>query len=293
MFLILYVIFTLIIVGFFTLFERKILAFIQIRKGPSKVGLSGILQPMADAVKLFLKSLNSPLFSNLSLYSLSPFFFICLSLTFFFLKPFHFGLIFTHGMLILRFFYSLGVYSSLFTGWSSNSKYALIGSMRSVTQSLSYEVTLSLIFLFFCLIYSSSSVSLIIEKNFFMFNLFMNFLILLILFINFLIEASRAPFDLSECEFELVSGFNVEYGGVEFSFVFLGENLMLIFNSLILSIFLSNYEFFYLFWCVMVTMMVFTRGSYPRYRLDFMIELCWLLFIPFLVYMFIPLLMMM
>nr|AKE49628.1 NADH dehydrogenase subunit 1 [Liposcelis nr. bostrychophila AZ] len=284
--LIFYILLILLSVAFFTLLERKVLSMIQIRKGPFKVGLVGILQPFSDAVKLFTKSSFFSSKSNHLISTISPIYFFFLSLLFFFFKPLFVCPIFSPLILILMFLFSIGVYSTLYTGWSSNSKFSLIGSMRSIVQSISYEITLSMVFLYFCFIYSSLNIFFYMKINLFFFNFFMNFLTLLLLVLNFLIESNRTPFDMSECESELVSGFNVEYGGMEFSLIFLGENLMLIFNSFILSLYLSSYLFLSFFWLLMVILFIVIRGSYPRLRLDYMLKLCWLIFIPLILVLF-------
>nr|AHA47089.1 NADH dehydrogenase subunit 1 [Liposcelis paeta] len=282
--LIFYLLLTLLGVAFFTLLERKILGLIQVRKGPWKVGLIGILQPMADAAKLFTKDSLFSMKSNFKLYDYSVMFFFILSLIFFFSKPFFFQLLNFYSFLFLLFLYSLGVYAPLITGWSSNSKFSLIGSMRSIMSSISYEIPLGMIFFFLCFFYSSASLMEMMKKNYYY--IFLYFVFLWVLFIIFSIEGNRTPFDLSECESELVSGFNVEYGGTEFSFIFLGENLMLLFNSLILSIIFYP-QFTNLIWIFFILLFILTRGSFPRFRLDHMITLCWFMAIPSLTYMMI------
>nr|AKE07185.1 NADH dehydrogenase subunit 1 [Liposcelis nr. bostrychophila AZ] len=281
MILIFYFLLILLSVAFFTLLERKFLGFVQIRKGPFKVGLVGMFQPFSDAIKLFSKSSFFSIKSNHFLSVISPIYFFFLSLIFFFFKPFFSLSIFSLLVLILMFLYSIGIYCTLFTGWASNSKFSLIGSIRSITQSISYEITLGVIFLYFSLSYASLNLFFYMNFNVLFFNLLMNFLILSLFMINFLIESNRTPFDLAECESELVSGFNVEYGGMEFSLIFLGENLMLIFNSLVITIYMSSIFYISTVWIVMVMVMILIRGAYPRLRLDFMLKLCWLKFLPF------------
>nr|AEP83128.1 NADH dehydrogenase subunit 1 [Liposcelis bostrychophila]ATU74621.1 NADH dehydrogenase subunit 1 [Liposcelis bostrychophila] len=277
--LILHIVLMLLSVALFTLFERKILGLIQLRKGPCKVGPLGLLQPFSDALKLFSKFSSAPIKGNLMLYYFTPLYFLILSLVFFLNKPFLSTSFFTLSILVLLFLYTTSVYTTLVTGWSSNSKYSLIGSMRSIAQSLSYEITLGLLFFSFAFIMSSTLMFKIMNFNSSMLQLFYCPLSM-ILFLNYLIESNRTPFDLSECESELVSGFNVEFGGAEFSLIFLGENLMLVFNSLVLSFFIGSISVYLIFWLVIIFIKVSIRGAYPRYRLDSMMELCWLIYLP-------------
>ena len=214
------------------------------------------------------------------LYYFTPLYFLLLSLIFFLNKPFFSSSFFTLSILILLFLYTTSVYTTLVTGWSSNSKYSLIGSIRRVAQSLSYEVTLGLLFFSFAFLISSTLLYKIINFNSFLLQLFF-FPILTILFLNYLVERNRTPFDLSECESELVSGFNVEFGGAEFSLIFLGENLILVFNSLVLSVLAGRSPTYLILWILIIYLKISIRGAYPRYRLDRIIELCWLIFLPF------------
>jgi NADH:ubiquinone oxidoreductase subunit H len=264
----------LISVAFFTLFERKILGLIQLRKAPSKVGVIGIFQPFADAIKLFSKDKRSPKLRNFLTYFYSPIYILVLRLLFFLNKTAFWGYIFFKEVLALILLFSLGVYRTLIPGWSSNSKYSLIGGYRRIAQSLSYEVVLGL--RFFLLRLTLASLSLYTIKNY---NLFLSFVPLFVfLFFSLIIEINRRPFDLSECESELVSGFNVEYGGLEFSLIFLGENLIIIFSSYLISLFFKNFQFF--IFIRFIFLIVWIRGRYPRIRFDKMIIICWVILLP-------------
>nr|YP_009104517.1 NADH dehydrogenase subunit 1 [Liposcelis entomophila]AHA47071.1 NADH dehydrogenase subunit 1 [Liposcelis entomophila] len=270
----------LISVAFLTLLERKLLGMIQLRKGPSKVGIYGIFQPFADAMKLFSKNTDSLMKSKNLFFFLSPLLFRYLSLLFFMFKLFIFGEIYSMSMMMILFLFSLSVYPSLMSGWSSNSKYSLIGGMRSIVQSLSYEITLSLIMFYFCILFSSVTITKFYKLNKLFFSLSITFVFFILLLMNLLIENSRSPFDLSEGESELVSGFNVEYGGLEFSLIFLGENSMVVFSALLLAS-ISTSSFMSLSALLILLTIIVLRGSFPRFRINELLNLCWMIFIPF------------
>jgi NADH-ubiquinone oxidoreductase chain 1 len=212
---------TLIAIAFFTLLERKILGYSHLRKGPNKVRFIGLLQPIADAVKLFLKELNIPTSSNTLAFFLAPILTLILAISIWILYPFFTSPIkFTFGVLLFLAISSVNVYSALIRGWLSNSKYALLGSLRGIAQTISYEVRISLIiispiiFMKTFLLQSIASVSLI----------FISTPILLIIWLtSILAETNRTPFDLAEGESELVSGFNTEYRSGTFAIIFIGE----------------------------------------------------------------------
>nr|YP_010947331.1 NADH dehydrogenase subunit 1 [Mustilizans capella]WGO62347.1 NADH dehydrogenase subunit 1 [Mustilizans capella] len=275
----------LIGVAFLTLLERKILGYIQIRKGPNKVGVIGILQPFSDAIKLFTKEQIYPSFSNYLIYYFSPVISFILSLFIWVLIPYSFNML-TFNLGILFFFCctSLGVYSVMIAGWSSNSNYALLGGLRAVAQTISYEVSLALILM--------STVVMIMDFNlliFFYFQKLVWFLIFmfplcLCWFSSMLAETNRTPFDFAEGESELVSGFNIEYSSGGFALIFLAEYSSILFMSLLyVIVYLGGYNMSFFFYMKMVMisfLFVWVRGTLPRYRYDKLMYLAWKIYLP-------------
>nr|YP_010947409.1 NADH dehydrogenase subunit 1 [Oberthueria caeca]WGO62438.1 NADH dehydrogenase subunit 1 [Oberthueria caeca] len=272
-------------VAFLTLLERKVLGYIQIRKGPNKVGLMGILQPFSDAVKLFTKEQTYPSFSNYLIYYFSPVISFILSLFIWLLVPYFFNMVmFNLGILFFFCCTSLGVYSIMIAGWSSNSNYSLLGGLRAVAQTISYEVSLALIFM--------SSVLLIMDfnlMNFFYYQKYVWFLMImfplcLCWFSSMLAETNRTPFDFAEGESELVSGFNIEYSSGGFALIFLAEYSSILFMSLLyVIVYLGGYElnFFFYFKLVMISFLfIWVRGTLPRYRYDKLMYLAWKIYLP-------------
>nr|YP_010895261.1 NADH dehydrogenase subunit 1 [Psilota atra]WJW73826.1 NADH dehydrogenase subunit 1 [Psilota atra] len=276
----------LVSVAFLTLLERKVLGYIQIRKGPNKVGLMGIPQPFCDAIKLFTKEQTYPLLSNYISYYFSPIFSLFLSLLLwmsmpFFIKLFSFNL----GLLFFMCCTSLGVYTVMIAGWSSNSNYALLGGLRSVAQTISYEVSLALILLSFIFLINNYNM-----LNFYYYQMYIWFIFLLyplafVWLIISLAETNRTPFDFAEGESELVSGFNVEYSSGSFALIFLSEYASILFMSMLFSlIFLGGNVFsFFFFLKLMFISFVFiwVRGTLPRFRYDKLMYLAWKVFLPF------------
>nr|YP_010528883.1 NADH dehydrogenase subunit 1 [Scopula subpunctaria]AVM80876.1 NADH dehydrogenase subunit 1 [Ectropis obliqua]UXW89755.1 NADH dehydrogenase subunit 1 [Scopula subpunctaria] len=275
----------LIGVAFLTLLERKVLGYIQIRKGPNKVGLIGILQPFSDAIKLFTKEQTFPIYSNYFSYYFSPVISFILSLMIWMLIPYYFNLIsFNLGILFFFCCTSLGVYTVMVAGWSSNSNYALLGGLRSVAQTISYEVSLALIFM--------SSIILIMDFNLFKFMEYQDFI--WFLFIMFplglcwlsssMAETNRTPFDFAEGESELVSGFNVEYSSGGFALIFLAEYSSILFMSMLfVMIYLGGYGMNLLFYFKLVFisfLFIWVRGTLPRYRYDKLMYLSWKSYLP-------------
>nr|QJF46463.1 NADH dehydrogenase subunit 1 [Hydrelia parvulata] len=275
----------LIGVAFLTLLERKVLGYIQIRKGPNKVGIMGILQPFSDAIKLFTKEQIYPLYSNYISYYFSPVINFMLSLMIWMLMPYYFNLFsFNLGILFFLCCTSLGVYTVMISGWSSNSNYALLGGLRAVAQTISYEVSLALILL--------SSIILIMDFNLINFSLYQNIIWFLFImmplsmcwFSSSLAETNRTPFDFAEGESELVSGFNVEYSSGGFALIFLAEYSSILFMSMLfVLIFMGGYNlslFFYLKFVFISFLFIWVRGTLPRYRYDKLMYLAWKTYLP-------------
>ena len=231
----------LIAIAFFTLIERKVMASIQRRKGPNVVGIWGFLQPFADALKLVVKEIIIPNRANKFLFIFGPAITLFLSFFGWIVISFDlYSLIWNLNSSLLYVFVvsSLGVYGILLSGWASNSKYALMGSLRSVSQMISYEVSISLILIPIILLSSSLNLNKImfmqLKTVWFLFPLFP---IVIIFFISILAETNRVPFDLPEAEAELVAGYNVEYSGITFASFFLGEYANILLMSSLFVIF--------------------------------------------------------
>nr|UTN43151.1 NADH dehydrogenase subunit 1 [Strongylocotes lipogonus] len=265
-------------VAFFSLFERKLLGYIQYRKGPNKVVL-GMFQPFADALKLFSKKEETPHSSFQVMYVISPFVLFLLSLVSWTFYPLVFGgPNFESSLFVILVIISLSVFGLIFSGWYSNSKYTLLGCSRALAQSISYEVGLTMSVVIMIILFSELSFSSFIQFNQLGLAKFITFLPLqVMMFTIFLSESNRSPFDLAEGESELVSGYSVEYGGLSYILIFLGENLSLLWLCVVLSV-LFKWEMLALF----VVLSVWVRGTLPRIRFDKMMSLFWLSVLPLL-----------
>lgn len=289
----------LISVAYFTIAERKLMGSIQRRKGPNVIGFVGLLQPLADGLKLFVKETILPSNSNLYVFLLAPILTFILSLIGWSVIPLAENIVISDinlGILYLLAVSSLSVYGIIMAGWSSNSKYPFLGSLRSAAQMISYEVSIGFIIINICICVGSYNLTDIVlaQKNiWFIVPLFPMFLIF---YISMLAETNRHPFDLPEAEAELVSGYNVEYSAMTFALFFLGEyaNMLLMstFSSILfLGGWLPIFDIFPLnifpgsFWLsfkiiIGVVFFILTRAALPRYRYDQLMYIGWKSFLP-------------
>ena len=287
-------------VAYLTLMERKVIAAMQLRKGPNVVGPFGLLQPLADGLKLMLKEVIVPFKANKILFLAAPVITFTLALIAWAVIPFGEGLVLADiniGVTYLLATSSLGVYGIIIAGWASNSKYAFLGAIRSSAQMISYEVSIGLIIINVVLLSGSLNLSEIVlaQKDcWFIWPLFPMFILF---FVSTLAETNRLPFDLPEAESELVAGYNVEYSSLPFAMFFLGEYANMILMSAMTSIlFLGgwlppfNNAFFNLIpgliWFVLKILFllfcfIWIRASLPRYRYDQLMRLGWKVFLPF------------
>nr|ASL05692.1 NADH dehydrogenase subunit 1 [Monochamus sutor] len=279
------VICVLIGVAFLTLLERKVLGYIQIRKGPNKVGFIGLIQPFSDAIKLFSKEQTFPYMSNFNLYYFSPLMNLFLALVLWICMPLlSMNVSFNLSILYFLSVSSLSVYTVMLAGWSSNSNYSLLGSLRAVAQTISYEVSLALILMsFLYLILSLNILDLMKYQKYIWFIVLMLPLCFMWL-VSSLAETNRTPFDFAEGESELVSGFNVEYSSGGFAMIFLAEYASILFMSFMCCMlfmggdlmsfnFFMKIGFFSFLW-------IWVRGTLPRYRYDKLMYLAWKGYLP-------------
>nr|AMW68059.1 NADH dehydrogenase subunit 1 [Myiodactylus osmyloides] len=279
------IIMVLVGVAFLTLLERKVLGYIQIRKGPNKVGICGIPQPFCDAIKLFTKEQTYPIVSNYLMYYFSPIISLFLSLFIWMIYPYLTNLYsFNLGILFFLCCTSMGVYTVMIAGWSSNSNYALLGGLRAIAQTISYEVSMALLLLSLVILIGSYN---LMDFEFYQKNIWFLYLFFplgLMWMSSSLAETNRTPFDFAEGESELVSGFNVEYSSGGFALIFLAEYASILFMSMLFSLMFLGAGifsiFFYLKLLFIAFMFIWVRGTLPRYRYDKLMYLAWKSYLP-------------
>jgi NADH-quinone oxidoreductase subunit H len=289
----------LISVAYFTLAERKIMGSIQRRKGPNVIGYLGLLQPLADGLKLFAKETILPSNANLIIFLIAPMLTFILSLIGWAVIPFSEGAVLADinvGILYLFAVSSLSVYGIITSGWSSNSKYPFLGALRSTAQMVSYEVSIGFIIITVVTCSGSFNLTEIVLAQKTIWYFIPLFPMFIMFAISALAETNRHPFDLPEAEAELVSGYNVEYSAMGFALFFLGEYAnMLLMSSLISILFLGGwlplFDIFFLNWIpgsiwfslkisLGVVFFIWMRAALPRYRYDQLMALGWKIFLP-------------
>jgi len=295
----------LLSVAYLTYAERKVIAAMQLRKGPNVVGPFGLLQPIADAVKLLFKETILPSGANRIVFLMAPMLTFILAMVGWAVIPFDAGMVLADinvGILYLFAISSLGVYGVIMAGWASNSKYPFLGALRSAAQMVSYEVSMGFVIITILLLVGSLNLSDIVLAQQGSYGLFSWFWLpmlpmFVIFFVSTLAETNRSPFDLPEGESELVAGFFVEYSAMTFALFFLGEYANMILMSAMTSIlflggWLPPFDFAPFTWipgpiwlfakiALVLFFFLWVRATFPRYRYDQLMRLGWKVFLPF------------
>lgn len=289
----------ILFIAYLTYAERRVIASIQLRRGPNVVGPFGLLQPIADALKLMHKETIIPILANKYLFVLAPVITFSVSLAAWAVVPFDAGLVFADinvGILYLFAMSSLGVYGIIIAGWASNSRYAFLGALRSAAQMISYEVSIGLVIVTVLLCAGSLNLSKIVEAQKVVWFAIPLFPMFVVHFISALAETNRTPFDIPEAEAELVAGYHVEYSSLSFALFFLGEYANMILQCAISTLlFLGGWlppmdivpfnmvpgaVWFLLKVCFLLFVFLWARSTLPRYRYDQLMRLGWKIFLP-------------
>ena len=289
----------LVAVAYLTYFERKVIASMQLRKGPNVVGPFGLLQPLADGAKLFIKETILPSGANKILFAMAPMLTFILSLIAWAVIPFDAGMVLADinvGILYLFAISSLGVYGVIMAGWASNSKYAFLGALRSAAQMVSYEVSIGFVIITVLLCVGSLNLSAIVEAQKTIWFAIPLLPMFMIFFVSALAETNRAPFDLPEGESELVAGYFVEYSSMTFALFFLGEYAnMILMSGMTAVLFLGGWLppidiapfnwipgpiWFFIKISLVLFCFLWVRATFPRYRYDQLMRLGWKVFLP-------------
>ncbi|NFV80116.1 NADH-quinone oxidoreductase subunit NuoH [Magnetospirillum aberrantis] len=290
----------LVAVAYLTYAERKVIGAIQLRKGPNVVGPLGLLQPLADGAKLFLKETILPTGANKVVFLVAPMLTFILALIAWAVIPFDEGWVLADinvGVLYLFAISSLGVYGIIMSGWASNSKYAFLGGLRSAAQMVSYEVSMGLVMISVLISAGSLNLSdIVLRQKETIWYVIPHFPMFIIYVVSILAETNRAPFDLPESESELVAGYNVEYSAMTFALFFLGEYAnMILMSGICVVLFLGGWLavpglewlpipgviWFALKICAILFIFLWVRATFPRYRYDQLMRLGWKIFLPF------------
>ncbi|MBX3575407.1 MAG: NADH-quinone oxidoreductase subunit NuoH [Mesorhizobium sp.] len=290
----------LVAVAYLTYAERKVIGAMQLRQGPMTVGPFGLLQPLADGAKLFLKETVIPTGANKVVFIVAPMVTFILAMIGWAVIPFADGLVLADinvGVLYLFAVSSLGVYGIIMAGWASNSRYAFLGALRSSAQMVSYEIAIGLIIINVLIMSGSLNLSEIVRAQTGLWYVIPQFPMFILFIISMLAETNRHPFDLPEDEATLVTGYNVEYSSMAFALFFLGEYANMILMSGICSVlFLGGWLppfgffpftlipgpiWFILKICFVLFIFIWARATLPRYRYDQLMRLGWKVFLPF------------
>ena len=301
LFLILCIVLPVIVsVAYLTLAERKVIGWIQLRRGPNVVGPFGLLQPLADGLKLFLKETIIPSGANPVLFVIAPMITFTLALIAWAVIPFDEGWVLSDinvGILYLFAVSSLGVYGIIIAGWASNSKYPFLGALRSAAQMVSYEVSIGFVLVSVLLLSGSLNLSRVVEAQSGLWNVIPMFPMFVVFLISALAETNRAPFDLPEAEAELVAGYFSEYSSMTFALFYLGEYAnMILMSGMTVVLFLGGWLppldmlpftllpgplWFALKIALVLFIFLWVRATFPRYRYDQLMRLGWKVFLPF------------